>query len=774
MRILIVGAGALGGLVGAYLTRAGENVTLLEVNTARARLLAEAGLQITRAGEGEVRVNVHVVTTIADLPPFDLVFIAVKTYQTEEAMRGVMAATGPGTRFLTMQNGIGNAEIIARFAGPERTLCGITYNSVQHAGPGRLQFRAGIKPIQIAPFAGDVTAELEAIGDVFRGAGLDTNVVPGIDHVVWQKLLHNAVINPVSAVTGLTCRELLGDADLLAFMRDLCREIVAVMRARGVPIVDEEDPFRPLIGSLKALGKNRPTMWQDLARGMRTEVDALNGAVVAEAERLGLSAPHNAALVRFIHSRERQKFLNKQEIAARLGLDRSADRGATADGPVVRARPAAAGVGAGPGAGPAAVDGSGDEARVPGPPLESTRRLRELIQTYYRDLDAASRAPGRAVAACSSLAPVEIVRAMGLVPYFPENHAALISARGLAASCIVHASAEGFSQFASSGMRADIGACLEGTSPLAAAHGISGPPRPDVVVYSTNTGHELVHWFEFYGERYGVPVLGLHPPPALQELERIDIDAAVAQLLRLTSELGRATGRTLDDDRLCEVVECTAQAAALWGEILALGQSVPAPLTFFDAQVHLAPMVLLRGTQAAVDYYRQLKAEIEDRVAQGVAAVPGECHRFYWDGPPIWHARRPLARLFADRGVAVVASTFCSVFTLPGLDPHNPVETMAKVYTSVFGNRSEDYKTGRLAAHFEQYGVDAAVFHDCRTTPEASHVRYGLAVRTERLTGVPAFVIEADSHDPRLFSSDPLRGSLSDFLERHLEHVGAA
>ncbi|MFI5309723.1 MAG: 2-dehydropantoate 2-reductase [Gemmatimonadales bacterium] len=760
MRILIVGAGALGGLVGAYLTRAGEDVTLLEVNTARARLLGEAGLQITSASEGEVRVNVHVVTSVAGLQPFDLVFIAVKTYQTEDAVRAILAATGPGTRFLTMQNGIGNTETIARLVGAERTLCGITYNSVQHSGPGRLQFRAGIKPIQIAPFAGGVTPELEAIGDVFRRAGLDTNVVPGIDHVVWQKLLHNAVINPVSAITGLTCREILADADLIAFMRDLCGEIIAVMRARGVPIVDEEDPFRPLIGSLKALAKNRPTMWQDLARGMRTEVDALNGAVVAEAGRLGLAAPHNAALVRFIHSRERQKFLNKQEIATKLGLDLRSHGGETVGAPTAQPRPAGA--------------RTGDGTPAPGPPFECTRRLKELVRAYYRDLDAASEAPDRLVAACSSLAPVEIVRAMGLVPYFPENHAALISARGQAANCIARASAEGFSQFASSAMRTDIGANLLGTSPLAMAYGIGGPPRPDIVVYSTNTGHELLRWFEFYGARYGVPVLGLHPPPALHELERIDIDAAVAQLLRLVSQLEKATGRTLDHDRLGDVVERTAQAAALWSDILALGRSVPAPLTFFDTVVHLAPMLLLRGTEDAVDYYRLLKAEIEERVAQGVAAVAGECHRFYWDGPPIWHALHPLARLFADRGVAVVASTFCDVFTLPGLDPHNPVESMASAYTGVFGNRSEDYKTASLGAQFEQYGVDGAVFHDCRTTPEASHVRYGLAPRTEQLTGVPAFVLEADSHDPRLFSSEPLQGSLSDFLERHVEYVGAA
>jgi 2-dehydropantoate 2-reductase len=758
MRILIVGAGALGGLVGACLTRAGADVTLVEANTARARLLNEAGLHIMQAGQEEICIPVRVVTSVAGLPPFDLVFIAVKTYQTEAAVLEIMPAVGPDTRFLSMQNGIGNAEAIARLTGPERVLCGITYHSIQHAGPGRLQYRAGIKPIQIAPFTGTVTPEIEAIGELFRRAGLETNVVPNIDHTVWQKLLHNAVVNSTSAVTGLTCREMLRDEDLMAFMRDLCREIVAVMRARGVPIVDEEDPFRPIIGSLKALGKNRPSMWQDLSRGMLTEVDALNGAIVAEGRRLGLATPHNEALVHFIHSRERQKFLNKEEIARRLGLDQP--RGAGTDRTVARATMRATPMGA---------DGG---IPTDGPPLESTRRLKELMHGYYLDLQAASDSPDRLVAACSGLAPVEIVRALGIVPYFPENHAALIGASRQAARYLGRATAEGFSQFASSAMRADIGALLEGSSPFVAAHGIAGPPHPDVVVYSTNTGHELLRWFEFYGAHYGVPVVGLHPPPALHDLERIDVDASVHQLLRLTDRLEESTGRTLDPDRLAEVVSHTTRAAALWGDILDLARTAPAPFTYFDTLIHVAPMILLRGTAEAVDYYRLLKSEIEDRVAQGIAAVPGEAHRFYWDGPPIWCGLRPLSRLFADHGVAIVGSTFTSVFTLPGLDPQNPVESMARAYTGVFGNRSERYKTAYLAEKFEQFGVDAAVYHDCRTTPEASHVRYGLAVRAQRLTGVPALVIEADSHDARLFSVERLQTLLTGYLEQQVQHSG--
>lgn len=748
MQILIVGAGALGGLVGAFLTRAGAAVVLLDDNQARARVLNDQGLLISQAGQPESLFPVRVVSSIEGLAPVDLVFVAVKTYQTTEAVRSVLPLLGPNTRVLSMQNGFGNAEAIAELVGPQRVLCGITYHSIQHVGPGRLQYRAGIKPIQIAPFKGDLTPEIEEIGALFRAAGFETSVVANIDHVIWQKLLHNAVINPVSALTGLTCREILRDEDLLAFMRDLCAEILAVMRTRGIPIVDAEDPFRPLLGSLQALGKNRPSMWQDLARGNPTEVDAINGAVVAEAGRLGLTAPHNAALVHFIHSRERQTFLRKQEIAKRLKEEVAS--AALRRPAVVRATPRG-------------VDGG---MSVGGEPLESTRKLKELIHDYYRDLAAAAEDPDRGVACCSSLSPVELVRALGLIPYFPENHAALIGASRQAGRYIARASAEGYSQFASSAMRCDVGASLAGDSPLVAAHGISGPPRPRVVVYSTNTGRALINWFEFYGTRYDVPVLGLHPPPALGELERVDVNAAVHQSFRLISRLEEIVHRRLDVDSLSRILSNTAAASVLWSEILDLARAVPAPFTFFDTLIHITPMLLLRGTPEAVEYYRLLKAELEDRVAQGVAAVPGERLRFYWDGPPIWCALRPLARFFADRQAAIVASTLGESFVLKGLDPDDPLESLARTYAGVFANRSESYQTAYLTAHIEEYGADAAIFHDCRTSPETSYVRYGLAAKVGRLTNLPGFVLEADSHDLRLFSLDQVQGLLADFIER--------
>ena len=743
MRVLIVGAGALGGLVGSQFVESGEDVVLVEVNLARCKLLTETGLFVAEVGKEEKCVRVPIVSSVEGLEPFDLVFVAAKSYQTEVAVRAVLPVIQRSTWILSMQNGIGNAELIAGIANRDHVLCGITYHSIQHVGPNRLRYRPGIKPIQISPLDGAIGPEVIAIGESFRKAGLTTEVVENIDHVIWQKLLHNAVVNPVSALTGLTCRELLDDEDLQSFMADLCGEIVDVMRARGIPIVDEENPYRPVINSQKALGKNRPSMAQDLARGNCTEVDAINGAIVQEAIRLGLQAPHNKAIVHFIHSRERQKILKKQE---RPRAQATTGAGAPQHAHPTRRTP----------------HGGMPVGRVP---LRATPRLKEILRAYHVELQDADRDPSRQIAWCSSLGPVEIVRALGLMPFFPENHAALIGASRQTGKYIPRALAEGFSQFASSAMTSDIGAMLVGDSPLVSVYGIDGPPSPDLLVYNTNFGHDLTRWFEYYARRFQIPVLGLHPPAAIRDMDYVEIDAAVQQVLRLISEVERVANRKLDYDRLAEVVDLSARAARLWGETLDLASNVPAPLTYFDLLVHMAPMLLLRGTPQAIEYFQLLKSEIEERVENGVAAVPGERHRIYWEGPPIWCALRPLSELFLQHQAAVVGGTYCSVFALEGLDRNNPIATLARAYTGVFPNRSDDYKSAFLTSQFAEFGVDAVVYHEGRTSPAHSNVRYGLEVRLRKETGLPSLVLEADTHDLRLFSMDQIQKQLSDFIE---------
>jgi benzoyl-CoA reductase/2-hydroxyglutaryl-CoA dehydratase subunit BcrC/BadD/HgdB len=449
--------------------------------------------------------------------------------------------------------------------------------------------------------------------------------------------------------------------------------------------------------------------------------------------------------MQFIHSRERQK------ITRRLEISQSVEESKKSRAPSASVK-----------ATTLAEGGGMPSGRVP---LRTAGKLKDLVRAYFHDLEAADCDPDRLVACCSGMGPAELVRAFGMTPYFPENHAALIGASRTSNSYIPRAMAEGFSQSIHSGMACDIGAMVAGDSPLVSAYGIAGPPTPDLVVFSTNSGHNLIEWFDYYGSRFDVPVFGLHPPAALGDIDRVDIDAATQQMLRLVGRLEGVTGSSLDMDRLGEVVENASRAATLWEEILELARSVPSPLTVFDLLIHFAPMVLMRGTPEAIEYYRILKDEVEERVSVKQAAVPGERFRFYWEGPPIWSALRSLSELFLERKVAVVASSFFTNFSLAGLDANNPIESMATAYMTVFPNRSASYKRNTLVTEFESYGVDAVVYHEGRTSPQYSNVRQGLEVQMSRRTGLPSLIIEADSHDMRLVSTSRLEKQLGEFIE---------
>jgi benzoyl-CoA reductase/2-hydroxyglutaryl-CoA dehydratase subunit BcrC/BadD/HgdB len=139
----------------------------------------------------------------------------------------------------------------------------------------------------------------------------------------------------------------------------------------------------------------------------------------------------------------------------------------------------------------------------------------------------------------------------------------------------------------------------------------------------------------------------------------------------------------------------------------------------------------------------------------------------YWEGVPIWCALRPLASLFLDQGIAVVGSSYGHTYAaLQTLQRDNPIESMAAAYTAIYPNRSREAKVRYLKREFARYGVDGAAYHDARTSPAHSTVRYGVHIRLRRDTGVQPLVIEADTHDLRLVSMEQIKSQLQEFLEQ--------
>ncbi len=399
-------------------------------------------------------------------------------------------------------------------------------------------------------------------------------------------------------------------------------------------------------------------------------------------------------------------------------------------------------------------------------PLRSTSAFQKLLGEYFVDLDQAAQDPKRKVAWLSSVGPVELVRAMGFEVYFPENHGALLGATRSAARYIPHAVSEGYSPDICSYLTSDIGASIAGESPLLDAYGIPGPPKPDVLVYSTNQCRDVGDWLDYYGRKYQVPVIGVHPPSMLDEVSSEHIRVVQSEHQRVQKELESITGRKLDRDYLRETVALSREASGLWRDVLDYCKLKPSPFTFFDGVIHMAPIVLMRGTQAAIDYYSVLKAELVERIRDQIAAVPGENLRLYWEGMPVWGALRELSTLFFEMNTAVVASTYCNTWAFDKLDPDAVDESMARVYTEIFVNRSEPAKLRVLKQIVADFSIDGIVFHDCKTCSTNTNCHYGMPERIHRDLGVPTVVFGGDMADIRMFSSDQTRTMLESFVEQ--------
>lgn len=389
---------------------------------------------------------------------------------------------------------------------------------------------------------------------------------------------------------------------------------------------------------------------------------------------------------------------------------------------------------------------------------------KDVMNHYFTDLDRAARNRDRKIAWCTSAGPAEILRAMDFEVFFPENHGAMLGATRMSADTIVEANAHGYSPDICSYLTSDIGAYLKGVTPLTKAYGIASVPRPDVLVYNTNQCKDVMHWFEFYSRQFQVPVFGIHSPSHLPEVKQHHIDDVVRQFRELITRLEKLTGKRLVETRLEEVLSLSKEATDLWGAVLESAKSKPSPLSFFDGTIYMGPIVVLRGTEIARDFYRRLLRDLGKKQEKKEAAVPGERARIYWEGMPIWGRLRALSELFKRNHACVVASTYCNSWVFSGFDPSQPLSSMAKAYLEIFINRNDGYKQEYIERVVKEYAIDGVIFHDSKTCPNNCNSQYNLPNRL-RQHGVRAVIINGDLCDLRCFSDDQTSTIVEAFLE---------
>lgn len=301
MRVVILGAGAMGCLYGAAFHRAGCEVTLVDVNREHVAAINAAGLDLeTRAGRESLPIPAQLPEDAQGIA--DLVVVFTKVFHTDTALGGAKHLIGPGTQVLTLQNGLGNAERIAAHVAPEKVLAGIASLPADLLGPGRVRSMGEGGSRLYPAFAGDVEFARQ-VAELLTQGGLKAELDAKIHEAIWEKAIFNAAMNPLCALTRKTPGFFLDKPEALGMIHDTVEEGVAAANANGFAI--SSAPIHALTRvSMTDHADHEASMLQDVNASRRTEVDAINGAIVAAAKRAGIEAPVTETLYRLVKLEE--------------------------------------------------------------------------------------------------------------------------------------------------------------------------------------------------------------------------------------------------------------------------------------------------------------------------------------------------------------------------------------------------------------------------------------------------------------------------------------
>jgi 2-dehydropantoate 2-reductase len=284
--ILIVGTGALATLFAARLTQAGHSLTLLGTWPEGLNALNQGGARLVDANGNEQAFSVRATADPADCPGAKFALVLVKSWQTERAARQLAECFAEDGLAVTLQNGLGNREILAKQLGAARTALGTTTTGATLLGPGLVKAGGeGVISIEAHPALGPLEEAL-------RSADFKVEIVQDARSLVWGKLVINAAINPLTALLRVPNGELLERPAAQAVMRTLAEEAAAVAAAEKVKLAFS-DPAAMAEEVARKTATNYSSMLQDVRRGAPTEIDAICGAITWAGRQHGLPTPIN-------------------------------------------------------------------------------------------------------------------------------------------------------------------------------------------------------------------------------------------------------------------------------------------------------------------------------------------------------------------------------------------------------------------------------------------------------------------------------------------------
>ena len=301
MKIVIVGPGAMGCLFAAFLSKSKEEIWLLDKNKENAAKINELGISVEGAS-GSWQAKPKTTANVEDIAKADLILICVKSFHTKQALEQIKPLLQQNTKIMTLQNGIGNIEIISELTGEERVIGGITNEGATLIETGKIR-HAGRGETLIGTIDGKVPVEIRSIREIFNKVGLQTKLSRDIKGLIWSKLIINAGINALTAITRLSNGRLTEFEGTKRILREAVTEATRIAKRKRIKLI-YDDPLAKVEAVCEGTSGNISSMLQDVLKNKRTEIDFINGVIVRLGQELGIAVPTNKLLVDLIKTIE--------------------------------------------------------------------------------------------------------------------------------------------------------------------------------------------------------------------------------------------------------------------------------------------------------------------------------------------------------------------------------------------------------------------------------------------------------------------------------------
>jgi len=400
---------------------------------------------------------------------------------------------------------------------------------------------------------------------------------------------------------------------------------------------------------------------------------------------------------------------------------------------------------------------------------------KDMIAEHYRQLEAAPETGDPVVYTFVPGNLTELIRSFGALPVLPEINALQSGMRGKSRDYILEAERSGHSEDVCTYVKCDIGMLQSGNI------GPTGTrlPKPDLLLLSYTGCYTFMKWFELLREHYDCPTVFLQIPyqgdgTLAPEHRQYVVDQLKAEVI---PALEKATGRKYDEERVRHYLSLSAQAEEDLVAVLHSAKRKPSPIdAYFGAVYYVGPIFsAFRGTEEGVAYYRELRKEVEERVARGEGPVTPsgtlneQKYRLIVEGPPNWTSFREFWQMFTDEQAVVVASTYSKVGGVYDFgfrhDPQDPLGTMADYCGGCYTNLNLPSRIDMLASYIKDYAADGFLIHSIKSCNSFSAGQLMMLREVERRTGLPGAFIESDLVDPRYFSAANIRNRLESYLQ---------